>query len=84
MTKEEINKAKDIVSNLFYDDKAITQWQWELLIGILSEAQEVVKNNIVLAAVSGSFDHDIIEKIRKSASDAEARRYLKSHIQNCH
>lgn len=84
MTKEEINKAKDIVDNLFYDDKAITQWQWELLIGILSEAQEVVKNNIVLAAVSDSFDHEIIEKVRNSQSDAEARRHLQNHIKNCH
>ena len=35
-----------------------------------------------LHAVMGSFDHKIIERIRNSQSDAEARRYLGQHIQN--
>ncbi len=46
-------------------------------------AQELVKL-FRQPAVSGSFDHEIIEKVRKSSSDAEARRHLQSHIQNCH
>jgi hypothetical protein len=38
---------------------------------------------LVLLGVSNSFGHEIIEKIRNSKSDAEARRYIKQHIKNC-
>jgi hypothetical protein len=37
-------------------------------------------NNVVLDDVGNSFSNGIIEKIRKSKSDAEARRLIKHHI----
>jgi polyhydroxyalkanoate synthesis regulator phasin len=76
-------KAKQIVEELFFDEHVVTQWQYELLAEILNIADEVVKNYDLLAIVSNSFSHEIIEKIRNSKSDAEARRYIKQHIKNC-
>jgi len=43
---------------------------------------EQVEKTVVLADVMGSFDHSIIDRIRNSQSDAEARRYIGTHLQN--
>lgn len=60
----------------------------EQINGMVETIQQLEKENadlkLRLGAVSGSFDHEIIEKVRNSQSDAEARRYLQSHIQNYH
>jgi hypothetical protein len=40
-------------------------------------------NNVALDDVRNSFSHEIIEKIRNSKSDAEARRHINRHIKNC-
>lgn len=82
MNKEELNKARNIIEELFFDEKHITQWQYELLTEAINIAGIKVKNNCDLAHVSGSFNHDIIEKIRKSQSDAEARRKIAEHFRN--
>ena len=43
---------------------------------------EQVKNNIALVDVSCTFNHEIIQKIRNSQSDAEARKIIDAVI-NC-
>jgi hypothetical protein len=82
MNKEEIQKARNIIEELFYDEKVITQWQYELLEMIVNVAQIKVKNNCDLARVSSSFNHETISKIRNSQSDAEVRRIIAAHIKN--
>jgi hypothetical protein len=39
MDKKELQKAQNIVDALFYDDKALTQWQYELLVNVILIAQ---------------------------------------------
>jgi hypothetical protein len=39
MDKKELQKAQNIIDALFYDDKALTQWQHELLENVISIAQ---------------------------------------------
>jgi hypothetical protein len=82
MNKKETQKARNIIEELFYDEKAITQWQYELLEMVVNVAQTKVKNNYDLSNVSSSFNHEIISKIRNSQSDAEARRIISNHIKN--
>lgn len=39
MDKKELQKAQNIIDALFYDDKALTQWQHTLLENVISIAQ---------------------------------------------
>ena len=39
MDKKELQKAQNIIDALFYDDKALTQWQHGLLENVISIAQ---------------------------------------------
>lgn len=39
MDKKELQKAQNIIDGLFYDDKALTQWQHNLLENVISIAQ---------------------------------------------
>lgn len=39
MDKEELIKAQTIIDRLFYDEKAITQWQHRLLEDVISFAR---------------------------------------------
>jgi len=39
MDKKELHKAQNIIDALFYDDKALTQWQHTLLENVISIAQ---------------------------------------------
>ena len=39
MDKKELKKAQNIIDALFYNDKALTQWQHELLGNVISIAQ---------------------------------------------
>ena len=39
MNKKELQKAQNIIDALFYDDKALTQWQHTLLENVISIAQ---------------------------------------------
>lgn len=74
---EGIDRAKNIVDDLFHDEKAITQWQWEHLMFIIGLAENNVKN-----AQMVRFGHDVIQRIRESSSDAEARKIISSHIRS--
>lgn len=39
MDKKELQKAQNIIDTLFYDEKALTQWQYTLLENVISIAQ---------------------------------------------
>jgi len=39
MDKKELQKAQNIIDELFYDDKALTGWQHKLLENVISIAQ---------------------------------------------
>ena len=39
MNKKELQKAQNIIDELFYDDKALTGWQHNLLENVISIAQ---------------------------------------------
>lgn len=39
MNKKDLQKAQNIIDALFYDDKALTQWQHTLLESVISIAQ---------------------------------------------
>jgi len=39
MDNKELQKAQNIIDALFYDDKALTQWQHTLLENVISTAQ---------------------------------------------
>lgn len=51
MDKKELQKAQNIIDILFYDDKALTQWQHTLLENVISIAQTKLRQ----PSVSGSF-----------------------------
>lgn len=82
MNKEGIQKARNIIEELFYDEKKITQQQYELLEMVVNVAQTNVKNIYDLAHVSSSFNHETISKIRNSKGDAEARRIIANYIKS--
>ena len=44
---------------------------------------ESSKPHLPLGAVIGRFNHELIEKIRNSQSDAEARRYIQLMLKTC-
>lgn len=78
----DIQKARNIIEELFYDDKALTQWEFEHLIEIVDLANIKLSAMVDIQRIPGSFNHDIISKIRNSNSDAEARRIISAHIKN--
>lgn len=77
--KESIAKSRIIVEELFYDEHAITQWQYEMLQGVISGAEEA-NGHIAISAIARLFTHDVLEKIRASHTDAEARRFISLHL----
>lgn len=46
--KNDLQKAQDIIDNLFYDDKALTQWQHRLLENIINEASTELRKHSVM------------------------------------
>lgn len=80
------NHIDDIVLNRddYPENTTDNAEKWIYLSDVLEQylAQSKLKNNGGLADVMGSFDHSIIDRIRFSQSDAEARRYIGTHLQN--
>jgi hypothetical protein len=78
-----INEQIKIIEEIrtLLDENGIIPAKWHhKLIDEFIETK--VKNNVDLADVSGSFNHETISKIRNSQSDAEARRIIATHIKN--
>lgn len=51
MDKKELQKAQNIIDELFYDDKALTQWQHSLLENVISIAQTKLSQHDVSGSV---------------------------------
>ena len=51
MDKKELQKAQNIIDVLFYDDKALTQWQHTLLENVISIAQTKLRKPPVISSV---------------------------------
>ena len=65
MDKKELQKAHSIIDALFYDDKAITQWQHTLLENVISIAQTKLHQ----PDVSGSVAYDKVSKLLSALND---------------
>lgn len=78
----EFNKAQNIIESLFFDEKQITQWQYNLLSDVVKVAKIKSESELNKLSIAASFNHEIIEKIRKSSTDAEARKIIDIHIKS--
>lgn len=65
MDEKELQKAQNIIDVLFYDDKALTQWQHELLENVISIARTKLRQH-------GVGEGKLLVKNAKST-----KRYLK-------
>jgi len=61
--KTKINKARETINELFFEEKLITQWQWELFSEVFDEFNQRicpvcdnVLNNVSIADLSVSID----------------------------
>ena len=61
MDKKELQKAQNIVDALFYDDKALTQWQHTLLENVISIAQTKLRQPDVIKSVCDVCNGDGID-----------------------
>jgi hypothetical protein len=89
MDKKELQKAQNIIDVLFYDDKALTQWQHELLENVISIAQTKLHQPPVVGRSEQlvNFLLHLNDKMLINNQDfdyeKEAKKYLKK-LTNCH
>lgn len=84
MDNRELQKAQNIIDALYYDDKALTQWQHELLEIVISVAQTKLHNPDV-SSRSGQLVNFLVylnDKKLINNHDFDYESEVKKYLQN--